>query len=253
MRSASIGEWMIGRFIAKKRAASIVGDLVELKPKKGALWFWFSLAVVMVSVSWRKIAAVIAALYAFGWSLTRFVTAIFGINAQHRPDGYPWAQALTSALIWIGAMMWGVFVYLAIRYGPRDRVAQLAGAWTALITATIFYWWQPVVMSVCLAVSLCVISFSIAKTENRRSTLVLIVTLMVGFVSYMVAAYLGSRYQRFVYSGPWGDKEVREHPSVSWVIFGFLLLMAWVTTTACSRMHAWKERGTSLDLEGEVL
>lgn len=246
MRSASIAEWMIGRFVAKKRAASIVGDLVELKPQKGALWFWFALAVVMVSVSWRKIVGFIAAFYVGAWSLQRFVMAVFGVNAQHRPEGYPWAQALTSALIWVGAMVWGVLVYVAIRCGPRDRVTQLAGAWAVLITVAIFYWWQPVILFMCLALSLGVISFSIAKTENRRSTLVLIVTLMVGFVSYVIAAYVGSRYQRFVHSGPWGDKEVREHPSFGWVVFGLLLLVTWVTTTACSRMHAWKEQDKSL-------
>jgi hypothetical protein len=89
MHSASIAEWIVARFTSEKRAASIVGDLLELKPQKGPLWFWISLARVIVALGWRRPLASIAAFYAASWAFGGFQMAIWGIHAQHRPPD-PW-------------------------------------------------------------------------------------------------------------------------------------------------------------------
>ncbi len=61
MHSASIAEWIVGRFTSGKRAASIVGDLLELESQNGALWFWLSLARVVLALAWRWPLAFVAA------------------------------------------------------------------------------------------------------------------------------------------------------------------------------------------------
>ncbi len=42
MRSASIADWLLRRVASKEQAASIVGDLVEISPRKGIVWFWLA-------------------------------------------------------------------------------------------------------------------------------------------------------------------------------------------------------------------
>jgi hypothetical protein len=69
MHSSSIAEWIVARFTDKQRAASMVGDLVELEPQKGPPWFWFSLVRVVISLAWRRCLAFIVAPYAGLWML----------------------------------------------------------------------------------------------------------------------------------------------------------------------------------------
>jgi hypothetical protein len=70
MHSAVIAEWIVGRFTAKKRAASIVGDLLELEPQNGRWWFWLSLARIVTSLAWRPSVAFLAALCAYPTALS---------------------------------------------------------------------------------------------------------------------------------------------------------------------------------------
>lgn len=177
MPSASIAEWIVGRFTSKKRATSVVGDLVELQPQKGLLWFWASLARIVVSLSWRRILGFVAAYF--------FVAACYlrgwGFGGKYGPDRPPehlWRPTiallslfgtlwtpLISVLSFVGIFLWMTLIYAAIRYGTQDRVTQLSLASTGLITAVVFYWWQPVILYVCLCLSLCVAAVSILKTN----------------------------------------------------------------------------------------
>lgn len=246
MRSALVAEWLLSRFTSSKRAASVVGDLVELKPQKGAVWFWLSIARVLVSLSWRRVAALIAAFYVGAWAYRSFEGAIIGINTRHRPPEM-WVNFFL-ALSALGALLLMTFTYAAIRYGLRDRVTQLAMIWAGLVAATIVCWWQPVVLVACIGLSVCMAVHSSVRTEDRKATLVLIVTVVAGFASYLLALYVGSRYQHFVIPGPAGSKEIDDHPSVLRVFFCVLLMAAWNTTTACSRMHDWISRNRLGDL-----
>jgi hypothetical protein len=72
---------------------------------------------------------------------------------------------------------------------------------------------------------------------------------VVGFGGGLLAIYLGGQYQHFVYPGPMGDREMREHPSVGWMFFCSLLMAAWMITTACSRMHNWLMGNQSIDAD----
>lgn len=250
MRSASIAEWMIGRLTSKKRATSVVGDLIELRPQKGLVWFWVSLVRVMLSLCWRRALGFVVAFYALNWMLAAFQTAFMGAHTQHRPLEYPWIPVFT-VLAPAGAFSWMVLMYAAIRYGFQDRVTQFALASTALVTAVIFYWWQPVILSVCIALSICLMLVSILKREHRKAALVLLATVTIGLGSGVLGIYLVARYQHFVYSGAWGDKEMHAHPSVPWMAFCMYLMVAWTTMTVCARMHDWSVRNKLGDEEAE--
>jgi hypothetical protein len=249
MYSASIAEWIVGRSTSAKRAASIVGDLLELKPQKGPVWFWFSIAGVVLALAWRRPLAFIAALYAGSWALGGFQMAIWGIHAQHRPPE-SWIPAF-GMLGGFGTILALVLTYSSIRYGLRDQLTQLAFASMGLVTAVIYLWWQPAILAVCLALSICLSAISISNKERRRTALALLVQVSVGFGGGMLATYLEARFQRFIYPGQVGTRELQEHPSLQWLGFGAYFMTVWLITTACSRTHDWLMCHARLDSETE--
>jgi hypothetical protein len=87
MHSSSIAEWIVAHFTDKQRAASIVGDLLELEPHKGPLWFWLSLVRVVISLAWRKSLAFIVAPYAGLWILGKLTAALQDAYMRHAPPG----------------------------------------------------------------------------------------------------------------------------------------------------------------------
>lgn len=174
MHSAAFAEWIVARFTSQKRAASIMGDLLELKLQKGTLWFWVSLARVVLALAWRRPIAFIAAFYAGSWAFGGFQMAVFGMHTPHRPPEHPWIPVF-AVLSAAGVFMVVVLVYAAIRYGLRDRVTELAFASVLLVTTVIYFWWQPAVLALCIAFSTCVVAASISSEERRRTALALLV------------------------------------------------------------------------------
>ncbi len=166
MHSSSIAEWVVSRFIDRQRAASIVGDLLESKPQKGSIWiwFWFSLARIIVSHGWRWPVGFIAAFYSGMWALGKFQMVLFGVHAAHRPPEYPWEPVFT-VLSAFGGLSWMVFFYAAVRYGVGDRVTQLGFASAGLSTVIICCWWQPSTLATCIALTICAVAVSIFHRE----------------------------------------------------------------------------------------
>jgi hypothetical protein len=238
MHSASIAEWIVARFTSEKRAASIVGDLQELKPQKGSFWFWLSASQIVIALVWRRPLAFIAAFYAGAWAFGGFQMAIVGVHAQHRPPQYPWVPVF-MVLSATATFLLFLLVYAAIRYGFHDQVTQFALALTASAATVIYYWWQPTVLIAGIVLSVVSVVVSMFSSERRRAALVLLGAVVVGSGGGLLALYLGSAYQHFVIPGLMGDREFREHPSVEWVGLCCLLLAAWMMTTTCSRMHNW--------------
>jgi hypothetical protein len=141
-----------------------------------------------------------------------------------------------------------VLLYSAIRYGLRDRVTQLVLALAGLITAVVYCWGHPIVLAVCMALGICVLAVSIMGREYRKATMVLLVAASTGLGGWMLAMFLASKYQHHVYPGVFGDREMREHPSIEWVFFGLLMITGWMITTVCSRMHYRLMRDKQLDV-----
>jgi hypothetical protein len=248
MDNASIAEWILCRLTSKERAASMVGDLVEIGERKGLLWFWLSLAGVVLSSVWRRPLAFVAAFYAGMWAVGGFQMAVVGVHAQHRPPEYPWVP-IFLALGMVGSALWAMSFYAAIRYGLQDRTGQMAFAWTGLITTVIYLWWQPVILGVCIAAALFLASVCLLNGKRRKSVLIVAVSVAALLGAEILTAFIGSRYQHFLLSGPWGTREWEEHPSASWAYGCMLVLSFWVATAVWSRMHNWLTRSQRLESE----
>ncbi len=247
MHSASIAEWVVSRFTSEKRAASIVGDLLELKPQKGSLWFWLSLARVVIALAWRRPLAFAAAFMFGAWACSGLQsTESMGLNAMLSHQ-FPWMNLFWTFFY----MLWFVMVYTAIRYGLRDRVAQLAIALTVLTTALVYCWRQPAVLVPCIALSVCVVVASIWIRERRRAAQVLFVVASVGFAVGLPAMRLADKYLNFVVPMPRKvegmQAQIQAHPSVSWVYLVMIFATVWMMTAACSRMHDWRMRTPAID------
>jgi hypothetical protein len=287
MRSASIAEWIVRRCTSQKRAAAIVGDLLELKPQKGNRWFWFSLTRVVISLGWRRPLAFVTA-FSFGaWACSGLTaTASMGIRAQLSHQ-IPWMN-LSFVFVYI---LWFVWVYAVIRYGLQDRVAHLAlalaGPITAItcfgrvpavlfilvyaairyglsdhrahpavaltvagvVTAIIYYGRQPLILVTCVALSVGVVAASILSREGRRATRVLFAVEAAAFGVGLAAMYLANSYLNFIVPMPRESLDLQAHPSIRWMYLGMIFATVWMMATVCSRMHAWMMLDRSIDLE----
>lgn len=248
MHSSSIAEWIVARFTDKQRAVSMVGDLVELEPQKGSVWFWLSLIRVVISLSWRRSLAFIVAPYAGLWMLGKLAAGLQNSYLRHAPPGSWGVPGNLDLLPLIGAFFWLMLLYTAIRYGVSDRVTQLVLAFAGMITAVVYAWGQPMALAICIALGVCVLTASATGREYRRAAMVLLVAGVTGLGGWLLAMFLAYKYQRHVYPGPLGDRELREHPSIGWVSFALLMMTGWMITIACSRMHCWLMRDKRLDV-----
>jgi hypothetical protein len=247
MHSASFAEWIIARFTSAKRAASIVGDLLELIPQKGPLWFWLSTARVVLSLAWRRpLAFVAASLVGGGVFAGLQATDVMGFYPLLSGQ-YPWMN-----LFWLlSSIIFFVLAYAAIRYGLRDRLAQLALAMTVLIEAVIRYQYhgrQPALLVACITLAACVVLASLVDSERRRAMLVLLGVEAIGMIGGLLPAHLFNLYINFIDPMPREGRET-QHPSVAWMYLCMFFMTGWIMATACSRMHNWLMRKKPLDLE----
>jgi hypothetical protein len=237
MGSVSIAEWMLRRVTTRDRAASIMGDLVELKSQQGPIQFWLSIAGVLFSTAWSWPLAFLAAFYGANWTFSGLQKAAFGIpfDSPHRAS-LTWEPVL-NVLLAIGTILSMIAIYTTIRYGLRDRMAQVTLASAGITSLIVCLWWQPYVLTVCIVLSLAGIVISLRNPEIRKAALATVVTVVAGFASVFLMLCLGGLYQRWIIPGPAGDRELRAHPSVGWVAFLLWGLAVFATTKICSLMH----------------
>jgi len=56
VRKVDAAEWLLSMTTTPERAAATAGDLTEEAPKRGPLWFWWSLSRTTASLVWRTFA-----------------------------------------------------------------------------------------------------------------------------------------------------------------------------------------------------
>jgi hypothetical protein len=225
MDSALWAEWMIARFTDGCRADGIVGDLLEVATQRGTLWFWMSVARILLSLCWRRAIAFLAAAYAAQFSITGFRALVFGVRAVHRPLD-PWEHLLFSLSVF-ATLLWIATAYAAIRCGLRDKFAQLASGFCVLITMAILYWWIPIVTVTCISMVFCVLFTSARPAQWRRSLVALVVALVCGFGGVRLSWYLQWMSEVYIYT----------YPLTHYVTVCFELLAVWTMTTACAWTH----------------
>lgn len=228
MRSSWFAEWILGRFTSVEKAASLVGDLEELKPQKGRLWFWRSWAMFLVVLCWRRTVAMIVASYLGMRIFEGLLFVVAGAISHQRPQEW-W---ITTLLVFYAAdaFLWTAFIFAAIRNGVRDRMTQLAFLWAGLIAAAMVSWQHPSLFLFTTGLGVVLICISIARPQNRRRAWGLAATVAGGFAILLLDAAL------LQISGRQG---IQEHSQTSWRLVLLTLLSGWIVMSIFSRVHRW--------------
>jgi hypothetical protein len=251
VRNVAIAEWIVARFTSKKRAAAIVGDLLELAPENGRPWFWLSLAGVILSLAWRRPLAFAAALCVY---FAAFSASFWRAYLHFRftiPD--PHWRTVWGVLFQASNCLWFIVVYAAIRHGVRDRVTRLLLALSVPITAGLYCWERPTILVACIALTICVLAASTLNNKLRRGLLIVVAVLMVNAGIFLLTAGLIALCLRFLHPAPTGNGGMQPALAVQWVEFCMLFLIAPLAmTSAYSRMHNWLMRDPSPDSQTQV-
>ncbi len=247
MRKLLLAEWVLARLTGRVRAAAIVGDLVEVSSAKGRTWLWFSIIRVILAHLWRRPVAFIAAFYAGNWIFSRFQIMVFGIHAQRNPHHTP--QPALDILSLISSLLWIASIYSVIRFGLRDRFAQLGLAIVSIMTVAVFYWWQPRVLAACVAAAVSALLLAGRDREGRRTAAALPVMLAIGCGGFLLSCYLEMKYVRFVCPVSLRNCSLQEHPSIGWAGASVWLLWPFIVTSAAALAHRWVTRKMRSDIE----
>jgi hypothetical protein len=246
MLNDCLAEWILRSCTSRNRAASIVGDLIELRPQKGLFWFWLSVAGAVLRLLWRPAVSLVAAFCASNWVFSIFMTTLWGMRSHHHLPASinipgtihdMHAEILFRILIGTGESLWLILIYSALRHSTSDPPAQLAAALTAVTTALVFLWWQVPALVVLLILVVAVPAVSLFDPIRRRALVTVLTSVLVSSSGFMLSLLLAMDWQEFLKPGPWGSQDVDQHPSVRWIAFLLMLSAAWVTTVTYSALR----------------
>ncbi|HTS35522.1 MAG TPA: hypothetical protein VMH04_07625 [Candidatus Solibacter sp.] len=182
MPSSRFAEWMLSRFIGRSRASTVVGDLLETTQRRGDLWFWTSVASVIVWPFWRKLFGYIAAFFLADYVSDVLSHSIHNVYATHQPTMN--IAMLLGALEIVAKLLWMNSAYSLFRFGFKDHFAQLALALSGLATASVYFWWSRPVILPCLFALTLVIFLSVLTASRRAALLALTGAVGLGFVGW---------------------------------------------------------------------
>jgi hypothetical protein len=206
MRSTTAAEWILTPCVGRSRATSLVGDLLEMMPDHGTLWFWRSVAGVVLALTWRRALAFYAALRIGLWALGGLSEPIWGAAAPHRPpeEWMPLFKALSIA----GLLLSFAAPYAAIRFGLRDVFSrQILCAWS-LCALPIFYWWVPGAPLILTVLAAAFVVHSLISPPYGKAlaflTAALCVATLGGLSTFYVAALISRSHRPVLESTLWG-------------------------------------------------
>jgi hypothetical protein len=192
MRNALGAEWIIARLTDRNRAAAIIGDLLESVGEEKTFAFWLSVTGIVLSLSWRPITGFVAAFFC-GYFLQTLSWHVYhpmgGISPAHDPSHLP----LFNALALLIESLWIIAPYALVRYGFREKFAQLAVALWVPVTALFWSWWIPSVAAATLAIVVTIVISSAGFVRWRRPLLAVTFAITLGCVGVRVV-YLGIKY-----------------------------------------------------------
>lgn len=228
MRSVAAMELVLARFAGKRRAAAMMGDLLEQREQKGEWWFWRSFVGVLLAVAWRPLVGLVGAFYVTNWALNGMMSRQIGM----------WQTPDLETITFLGMVAWFVVVYAGVRYGVRDGLVQLAAALAAVSTGVMFFLRYAAAPWIGLILALCLLIASCIPSGRRRAAAVFLVTGAVFIAGYYGAALLDMVYQQqILHLRMIGSRELEEHPSIGAVFVGAMLLGQIVTAYICGWMH----------------
>jgi hypothetical protein len=144
MPKTSPAEWLLARLTDRDRAAAILGDLEEISTTRGRLWFVAAYARTLITLGWRTPVAFVAGFAGFWLMMSRLSVWLripASIKTAHMPHGtIPATLAVPSTgfLMIFSMALWFALPYAIVRFGHRDRMAQLYFAFFLLTTPFFF-------------------------------------------------------------------------------------------------------------------
>ncbi len=241
-------EWLLARVAGPDRAAAIMGDLEELAATRGRLWFWIAYARTLITLGWRTPVAFVAGSAGFFLMMSFFSTLLRnpGPNrTAHMASVDILANAAvlsTGFLLVFSVSVWFATPFAILRFGFRDRMAQLYGVFF-LLAAPLFFHSNPVSL-VCALLTLAVIFAALFSKPWRRPMVVIASMSIAVLVSLVACNDLATKIYHPKFHLKAGLDAASADPIafnlVSWLVvrltFAVALLIA---SFACSRLHRW--------------
>lgn len=212
MPNAAFAEWLISRFTERGRAASIVGDLLEVTAKQSGQGFWLAVAGVVLAAAWRPLAAFGAAVF--------YVYLLNAFARSHSSLHQPPHTALFGLVAVVTVFLWMAVPYTLICYGIRDRFAQLALASSVPSTVTCFLGSVPGVTMTSLALAAAILLLSLRFAQGRRALLALAIALGIGYAGFPSTIFLLESYLEI--ASPSVTRTVVVHHSIPFFVALFV-------------------------------
>jgi hypothetical protein len=183
MHRRPLAERLLSLAVGAPRASALYGDLEELAPAHGHLWFWISYIRAIVTLGWRTPVAfaisLISMKYIFGTVIPWLVDHI----THHLSDPGLFGQEnlRTSLVLWnlsmaIAYSLCFVLPFIAVRFGLRNRLTQLACA--LFLLAVPVYSFTPWVRDLAAILTILVIFVALALPLWRAPLAILAATIL---------------------------------------------------------------------------
>ena len=191
MPNAALAEWLIARFTDASRAASAVGDLLELAPERGSFWFWWCIARIILSFTWRRLLA-----FAVAYLCLAFVNALsFRVLPLRETLEAHNLHYLALSVAPFSAFVAAAAAYVAICYGLRDELTRVLFLLFAVFSTAMFLWRMPELV---FAILLAIVILSTVSPRRRRALLAAALALGIGFGGFQFIRYLWPWYLHLV-------------------------------------------------------
>jgi hypothetical protein len=135
MPKTSAPEWLLARITDPTRAAAILGDLLELSATRSRVWFWTAYARTLISLGWRTPVAFVFAIASMKFMFRIAFPWLAHATIGHLGDAGLLGEQnrIVDMVLWnismvIGQCLCFLLPYVALRFGLRSRLTQLACA-----------------------------------------------------------------------------------------------------------------------------
>jgi hypothetical protein len=135
MPRTSIPERILSLAIGAPRASALYGDLEELAPTRGRLWFWTAYIRTIVTLGWRTPVAFALSLISMTHIFGTILPWLVDHTTHHLSDpglfgqeNFRFSMVLWNLSLTIARCLCFALPFIAVRFGIRNRLTQLACA-----------------------------------------------------------------------------------------------------------------------------
>jgi|SRR5215472_3445206 len=195
MPNAALAEWLIARFTDGSRAASAVGDLLELTPERGCFWFWWCIARIILSLTWRRLLAFAVAYLSLAFVYTLSFRVLLPLRETLEAHNLHY---LALSVAPFSAFVAAATAYVAICYGLRGELTRVLFMLFAVFSTAMFLWRIPELILANLLAVVIIVILSTVSPRRRRALLAAALALGIGFGGFQFIRFLWPWYLHLV-------------------------------------------------------